>query len=88
MSFKLLSIKEIKEIDMCMEKELSKRIEFCDKGVTLDGYYFIAKGRINSASKLIKWLVHLMEKNWMDKDFTLYFIKRICFRYNIKQHSI
>jgi hypothetical protein len=46
-----------------------KRVIRDDDGdYVLQGYYIIAKGRINTAAKPVSWIHHLSEKRWFTTD--------------------
>ncbi len=59
---------------MCKEKTVSIKV----KGdcIILDGHYEIEKSRCDSAAKILEWVHHLAEKNWVDADLLYEFIER------------
>jgi len=44
------------------------RVKITLTGFTLCGDYYIEHERINTEVKLLKWIQHLLEKDWVDKE--------------------
>lgn len=50
--------------------------------------YEISLDRIATPIKLVGWIEHLSEKNWMTKILVIEFIRRVCLIKGWKQHGI
>ena len=76
----------------CMEdrQRLSRLIYETKDGIMLDVRceYFIHKSNINTAEKILRWAVHLSQKNWMTKELVYYFILMACHAANIKAFGV
>lgn len=59
-----------------------------EPGVEIDCHYFIDKDRIDTPHQLLKWMVHLAGKGWMDTEALYRFAEAVGQRYNIEVHKL
>ncbi|MDA3897497.1 MAG: hypothetical protein PF482_15280 [Desulfobacteraceae bacterium] len=77
---KFISIKEL------MEQEFKSKIHVDDKFITIIKYdYPIEKKRCNTPAKILSWILHLSEKNWIDNDTIHDFTKAAMSHANIER---
>lgn len=87
---------EIKNMDEILKEHQEHMKRICSEdeySITLrpeDGGfgYCIPWGRIDTPVKILGWIDHLLEKNWVTKDHIDYLITRATKRVNLEIHPI
>lgn len=52
--------------------------------IVLNGHYDIEKSRCDSPAKILEWVDHLSEKNWVDKELLRDFIAEAALLNNLE----
>ena len=64
-------------------EKITRPVAYSDGFIILNGDYDIAIDRTDSHSKIISWVMHLSEKNWVTKEMIASFISLACRKSNL-----
>jgi len=53
---------------MKINEKCADSVSFDGENITINEYYHIAISRITTKEKLLAWIDHLLEKNWITTD--------------------
>lgn len=80
----LYSIGEVRKMFSESMKELNEMVKLENGNIVLDGFYKIHLSRCNTTEKILDWVLHLNEKNWIDGKIINRFIELAISANNIK----
>ena len=86
----IISMAELIKIQEAEYKRMKKQIYQTKASIIVNVQYRyeIDKSRIDTPEKVIRWAVHLGEKNWMTKELLHYFILTACAAANINPRGV
>lgn len=87
---KTVTAAELEETFFKRQKELDKLIYETKDAIVLNIHYLycIEKSRINTPEKIVRWVVHLSDKNWMTTEYMKYFVLIACNVANIEPFGV
>jgi len=71
-------------------EELARLVYETKKAIVLNVrcLYAIDKPQLDTAEKILRWTIHLSEKNWMTKELLNYFILTACHAAKINPYGV
>ena len=86
----IISIEELMDKQEANGKRMKKQIYQTKDSIIVNVQYRyeIDKSRIDTPEKVIRWAVHLGEKNWMSKELLHFFILTACSAANINPRGV
>ena len=80
----ILTLKEMLTRAEETEQKWAKRVYIEDGYLILNIHYpyEIELSRINTHAKLLHWMIHLLEKNWVTTEVLYWMVERLCAHFN------